>query len=454
MARTPAEKPRHLRRLLLLGGVFLAALAAVVVLWPGVRVTRQLTEARRALQRGDISAALRVLETAEALQPDRAEVQYLAAVANRRAGRLDRFEPHLQRAAELGWAEEDIQRQRWLARAQTGSVDAVQRELWAAIEGGASDEAAEEIYEAVAKGYLATYRPRDAWRCLDAWLVWRPDAPQARIMRAWVYEQVADLAPAIDDCLAALEQLPDDLAARVKLGQLLFRQNRLEEARREFQTCVAAAPGDGDALVGIAQCERRLGNAAEARRHLEAALGQELSPQQRGIALAEMGRLLLDDGKVAESVACLTQAAQWAPAENSVHYALALSLSRAGQPERAKHHHERARQIRTEYDRLCEITRRLIDSPGDAELRCEAGLILIGQGFKKEGIDWLIAALKCDPNHRKAHQLLADYYAEAGNQQLAAHHRLLAALSPPEKKSGPSGPARGADGHERSAPKR
>ncbi len=69
-----------------------------------------------------------------------------------------------------------------------------------------------------------------------------------------------------------------------------------------------------------------------------------------------------------------------------------------------------------------------------ADLRCEAGSIFIAQGLRKEGADWLLTALRCDPSHRKTHELLAQYHAEAGNQSLAAHHRLMAAQAPPRQK--------------------
>ena len=84
--------------------------------------------------------------------------------------------------------------------------------------------------------------------------------------------------------------------------------------------------------------------------------------------------------------------------------------------------------LRAQFDRATEITRRLISDPSNAELRCEAGAIMMDAGLKKEGADWLNTALKCDPNHSQTHELLASYYAEIGNHSLAGRHRLLAAL--------------------------
>ena len=195
----------------------------------------------------------------------------------------------------------------------------------------------------------------------------------------------------------------------------------------EFQARLAAAPDDVDALLGAAQGARLQGNAAEARRHLETALPLTLTPQQRGLALRDLGRILLDEGKANEALEPLTQAVAILPGDTQVHHARGDALARVGTRDEAQYHHARMQQLRTQYERMTGITRRLTTEPANADLRCEAGAILMDAGLKKEGADWLLTALKCDPNHRRAHELLAEYYAESGDQTQAGRHRLLAA---------------------------
>jgi len=432
MARGSIPAARAGRRRVLLLGAAVAALvvAAIAAIGPRLPMARHLRAAREALGRGDMLAALRSLETADRLRPGRAEVQYLLAVAKRRAGRIDESAVHLQRAQDLGWPSADVQRQRWLATAQGGDVPAVKRELMEAIERGVPDDVAEEIYEAVAKGHMAAYRLRDAWMCLDVWLQWRPDAPHARMMRASIFEQTGDLDQAVDDYRAVLETWPEHRDAQIRLGQVLLRKRAYDEARDVFHARVDVAPEDAEALLGLAQSERWLGNDAEAKRLAEAAMALGLSPRHQGLALEELGRALLKEGKHEEAIAALTQATALAPGEGLIHHALGMALARAGRTEEALAHQERLRRIQAEYDRMTQITRNLMDRPLSAELRCEAGSILTEQGLKKEGADWLLTALCCDPSHRKSHQLLAEYYAEAGNQSQAAHHRLMAAQAP------------------------
>ena len=428
MHKTPtvAGKTRPVRRFLFLGACLLLVVVVSVFLWPRLRSTRRMDAARRALSEGDAVRALKLLEDVGTTADDRAEAHYLWAVANRRAGRMAQFEWHLRRATELDWPKEDIQRQKWLAVAQTGNVQAVERQLMDSINRGASDEAAEEIYEAMAKGHLAAYRLRDAWKCLDYWLRWRPDAPQARLLRAGIYERIDERTSAAEDYRVVLTRLPNNREAHVKLAQLLLlERGRVEEAREHFRKCLTLFPNDTEMLLGVAQCERRFGNVVEARRHIQTVLALETTRPKRALALAEQGRLLLSEGKGTEAVDALTEAAELQPAESNIHYTLARALKAAGEHDRAKHHAELVEHIRLQQDRMTEITKRVTDSPDDADLRYEAGSILVDLGLKRESVGWLLSAVKCDPNHRKAHQLLSEYCEETGDQQLAARLNLL-----------------------------
>lgn len=417
--------PRR-RRLLLAAGLGLL-LTAGWFAWGHLQLKHYTIKARQALDAGDPEAALSPLELAAHAHADSAEVEYLLAVVFRRTGQTELFRQHLDRARKLGWPAEDLERQEWLAVVQAGAADAAQDRLKAAVTRGVPDDAAAEIYEAVAQGHLAGCRLSDAWTCLEMWLRWRPEAPQARLMRGSIYEAMGDVAPAVEDYRAAVRALPANVIAKVRLARMLLAQGQTNEAQQQFQECLEIAPGHGDALIGAARCSHELGEDADAHRYLETAIAQELPAAQRAEALAELGRILLDEGKVAESIGALSQAAALKPTEAPIHHRLALALGRAGRTEQAKHHDGLAQAMRAEQKRLIDIRRELLGKPGDADLRYEAGMILIRQGFQAEGVEWLSSAVRAVPHHLKSHQYLARFYAEIGNPAQAAHHRLMAA---------------------------
>ena len=428
MHKTPtvAGKTRPVRRFFFLGACLLLAVVVTVFLWPRLRSTRRMNAARRALSEGDAVRALKMLENIGTATADRAEVHYLSAVANRRAGRMTQFEWHLRRATELDWPKEDIQRQEWLAVAQTGNVQAVERQLMDTINRGVSDEAAEEIYEAIAVGHLSSYRLREAWKCLDFWLNWHPNAPMAHLLRAGIYEQRSDFSAAADDYRAVIEQVPDHRLARKRLGQaLLASRDGVKEAREHFRNCLEHVPDDIDAILGLAECERRLGKVVEARRHVEAAMARQLTPKQRAVALRELGQILVDEGRANEAVETLAEAIELAPADLTTRSAMVRAARAGRQPEKAKHHADRVRQIRDGNDRHEEITQSLLDRPHDAELRFEAGSIQLELGRQNEGVGWLLSALECDPTHEKSHEMLAEHCRQTGNKPLNARLHLL-----------------------------
>lgn len=385
--------------------LLLTAACGLFVCRPPNRLATYLGDAERALEAGNPAAALEPLEEAQRLAPDSARTEYLLAVAHRRCDDLAAFASHCDRASQLGWPEEDLRRQRDLATAQQGSVDEVQQRLLGAIEEGVSDAQAEEIYEALSKGHLASYRLRDAWISLDFWLQWRPNAPQARFMRAGIHQRLDEVASAIADYRVVLGEIPDHRKASLELGELLLLNRRVEEARDCFGDCLRHWPDEPDALLGLARCEQTLGSLDEARRCVEAVLKQDLSRRQRALALSEKGKLLLGEEQVEEGIELLARAVELSPAEVEARFALQKALFAAGRDDEARRESEGFAETRRELERISEITSRVIDAPADADLMCEAAQLLIRLGYTKEAGGWLASALRVNPSHSKSVQL-------------------------------------------------
>ena len=92
--------------------------------WRDTTLNNDLALARRSLREFRPQEAVDRLVLLVARWPDCAEAEFLLASAYRRARQLDQVQPHLARAAELGWDQDEIDRQYCLMFFQAGDFAA------------------------------------------------------------------------------------------------------------------------------------------------------------------------------------------------------------------------------------------------------------------------------------------------------------------------------------------
>lgn len=383
----------------------------------------QLQRAREALARSEFEAARRSLHAAERVDSDHAEVLFQLGRVHRRAGPYDEALPYLDRAEQAGWSLDEVEQQRYLYRMQMGDFRAAEPYLNRILRTGCTDVLAEEIYEARAKGYLRAYRLGDALLCLNFWIEWRPDAVPPRLWRAQIWEQLERWQTAGEDYQAVLEIDPNHALARRMLAGSLLNLHNVQQALSEYERCLASNADDVEALIGAAKCHRRLGSTEEAETRLRSVLRRELTDTQRAGVLIELGQILAERKQFSQAIECFQKASRADPRSAQAQSALASVYLKTGDDGRAARHQRNADEMQRRFQRLTEIMQELITDPADAELRWEAGTILMQDGRDEEGAAWMRTALACDAHHQKAHRALADYYAKTGNHQLAAHHR-------------------------------
>lgn len=395
-------------------GALLAVAAALVV--PQAWLYWQLSAARRALSYGHPEAAVERLQRIAASFPNSAEAHYRLAVSQRRAGHLDRVDGPLATAAKLGWTHADIERQILLSSAQNGDVDSVDARLKSIMARGVSDEAAEEIYEALAIGFLKTYRLKEAWDCLNFWGEWQPKAIFPKFWRADICRRIMNPTAEEQEYREILSIDPNHVNARCRLADVLKDSNRIEEAAREYESSLKLDPDRPEILIGLAECERRLGQTAKAVPLLRRTLDRTLAPVQRSAALTQLGQIKADASEWNEAIEHLERAVELAPSEATTLFALSQAYSSIGQERKSQETLDRSRRIRAQRDRIEEIARILVDQPGSAELRYEAGKILMDLGMKDDGVAWLQTALKMQPNHSAARDAIDEYEREKSGQ--------------------------------------
>jgi Tfp pilus assembly protein PilF len=364
---------------------------------------------------------------------------YLWACSQRRAGEVDKAELHLSKAAAQGWDLSDIDRQRLLIRAQSGQIKQVEAQLAELLQAGVSDEAGEEIYEAMARGYLSTFEVADATQCLEFWTRWQSDNVLPRLWKGDLLRKLEDPNRAAEEYRAVLRIDPKHAEAQLKLAQILLEQLNLEEAEPLFLRVLTATPESPDALLGLAEIRHRQGSVESARSLLYDALTLDLYPIQTASALAILGQMALEDREYHRAVQLLQQSVSSNAGAPASHLALGAALAALGEESQAAAHRLKASRLQEQARQMMTVMRKSIAEPGNADHRCEVGLILMQQGLWPAGAQWLKTALVIDPQHQAANEGLASYYEQIGDRVAAQRHRQAAqqatatppALKPP-----------------------
>jgi tetratricopeptide (TPR) repeat protein len=384
-----------------------------------VRAEVEYRAAEQALQRRDFVTALALLERCLEVRPGSAEVHLLAARAARRAGNFDDAGRHLKAYEQLGGVPEALELERALVRVQRGETGGYTGYLLNCVEKGHPDSVL--ILEALATGFMKTYRMNHADHCLELWLEREPDNVQALIWRAELAER-RQSSEAVDFYRRAVEADPEHEEARLRLANGLIQLHKPDEAAKHYEVLRQRDPDRADVLVGLARCRRALGRPEEAQAFLDRVLAT--SPGHVA-ALHERGRLAVEQGQLAEAEDWLRKALAASPNHQEISFTLYQCLQARGKTAEAKQLLAQVEKINASLERLGDVTRKIAASPGDPDLRYEAGMIFLNSGQEMEGLRWLASALKEDPRHGPTHRALADYYERTGDASRAAQHRRL-----------------------------
>lgn len=432
-AKTPRRKTRW--------WTYAAGLLCLAAAWPLYRYNASYwnkQSALAALEAGKPDSAVRFLEAEQQVQPGNAEIVYWLAVAHRRAGRMRVFQETLERAKGLGCSVDEANRQMLLMRLQSGVVsqdlEKQADELIKGVDaypGARIDLYVDEYYEARARGYVANYRLHEAKFTLDQWIEARPESVSARLMRADILERELNFQAAEGEYREILVRFPDTLAARLLRARLLMLNLKVDEAAEEYRVCLRAAPQETRAQIGLAECEFRSGQGiANSRERLETLLKQDLSAKDRASTLYLLGEIARSQKQNEQVVAYLLEATQLSPTMDGGPY-LTLSAAYASLNRRAeaKKYLEISKQKVSRTARLMTIGQQILQAPENAEHRFEQGTVYWEEGQKDEAAAWWNMAVRFDPQHQRAHESLAEYYAEKGVGERVEYHRSLAEQS-------------------------
>jgi tetratricopeptide (TPR) repeat protein len=234
----------------------------------------------------------------------------------------------------------------------------------------------------------------------------RPDSAEAHNNLGLVLAQDNEGQLAIAEFREALRIRPDYADAHANLGAALV-SNDNEQAIQELEKAVALAPAS-------LKAQFNLGVAYGASQ----SAGSKEIPQLRKVIATSpnfapgrlaLGKALLRDGKVQESIEQLQEAVRLDPQSAAGHYQLGLALARAGQKDPATAELQHSRELAASDDRK-----------QNADLDIAEGRLALDDGALDQAAAKFRHALELQPDSSDAQHLLAVVLEKQGNAEGAS----------------------------------
>ncbi len=382
-----------------------------------------LRQGNAAIERQRYPQALTAYETALRYRPGSARLYLLAGRTARRSGKIQIARQHLQRCRELQeGVNEEQQLEEYLLRAQTGEVDQVQRFVvpYLIHEGPLTPL----VLEAMARAYTGNYQTGLAWRSLSRWLELEPNNVEAIFRRGLWYALQTSTKEAKEDYARALELDPERVDVRLALAELLKAERKQNEVAEQYQLVLKLEPHNPTALLGLAHCYADMGRTSEARTLLDAIPADR---QTDADVYWIRGLVEMQEEHFESAETCFRKALAREPRHREACYNLMRCLRSLRRETEANEQRALLASIEKDEKRIIQLTTKdMSASPTDPALPCELGEIYLRFGMTARALHWLHHALKLDPNYRRAHEQLRDYYDTLGaeGKEQADLHRL------------------------------
>ncbi len=410
----PAPASGRCRRLLVGAGMVLLCLGVAGWL---LGAWLQWRAGREATQRYDFPEALEHFERCLRVWPA-PSVRLEAARAARRGNRYDRFEELLSACEKSGTTTETAL-ERELVLVQQG---AFKPDVELALQQLADEDHAQavSILEALAKGYITSFRLGHAMVALEKLIERAPDHKWAYFWRGNMHAQNEHMLDGVADFRKAVKLDPKIPEFRVALAVALVSVSKVNDAWPLLAELIRERPDNPDVLLNAAVCQCDFGDHQRALDYLQQLLAKYPDHAE---GLAERGRILGAEGEGGEALVCLRRAFQLEPRSYSIGWRLFNELKAQGKHAEAKAVKERIDRLRKRDERVKKIIEQLGKDGRNVALRHEVGTLFLDAGNEPIALRWLESVLQIDPGYQPTHKVLADYYERHGQTSAAAHHR-------------------------------
>jgi tetratricopeptide (TPR) repeat protein len=409
-------RPSSRRRRLLVGVVLL-----LVAGWFGGRQAwawYHWRTAQEAMERFDFGEALEHFERCVRVWPGSTSVRLAAARAARRGNVLDRFDEHLS-ACEKQGVTADTALERELLRTQQGDLPP---ELELPLQRLIQEDhpQAVSILEALARGYIQTFRLGGALEVFKHLIERQPDHKWAYFWRGNILEENEHEADAVIDYRRAVELDPKQTEFRIRLAAALVEFGKASDAWPYLAELLQETPDRAEVLFAAARCQRDLGDRARAMEYLDSLV--KVHPEHAE-GWAERGRIAGYQGDADEALRSLRRAFEIDSRSPGIGYALFNELTAQGKQDEAKKVWEVHDRTKKQFERFRKVLDKLSKDGTNVELRYELGTLCLANKSEAGALRWFSSVLLLDPAHKKTHAVLADYYQRKGDTARAAYHR-------------------------------
>lgn len=386
-------------------------LLAAVIWWQketviGVPVRWQI---QRSVDQHDPRTAFRWASRGRQLLPNDPEMALARAGIARRLGRMELVEQDLADALKLGADAEDVQREQWLALAQTGQMQRAEPHLAQLLRNAPRNA---DVCEAYVLGFIRTNRTDTALTLLEAWIADDPNNAKPRLMKGQVLRLLSNFSEAESEFQAAMTLAPHWLDPQLELAELLVERNRFDEALPLLEALTTADPATGASVrrdLALAECHLTNGQTEAAVQLLQDAHRRAPEALEPAVVL---GRALIESGRYDEALEPLQAALKIRPGYDETHYLLSQAYAFSGDREQAQKHSRFVQQARAALEELDRLNAQLLQGAADAETLIRAGEIQLKYGDPTEGAIRILSGLDLAPDNQKGLELLADHYAE------------------------------------------
>jgi len=365
-----------------------------------------------------LDQAIDALSAARKIDANSADVEYLQARVYRRRGELNRMKEHLIQAHRLGFDTDLLQKEQWLAAAQSGQMSLAEPHLDELLLDPRMDGA--DVCEAFVNGYLRNYNPSKALPLLEAWGKDYPDDERPHFVLGSYYQELGDYPKSETHYLKALERSPESLEIRSALASSLILQQKFKEAEQRLRQNLEQAPDHIQSRLDWADFLWQKGNSQqsfEVYQELEQRILDHESVRW-GIA-----RWLVQEKQYEEALKSLEPLIEQSPYEEEYRRALARSYQGMGRVEDAKQQFEWVAESTEQRLRIKPLKKKLRETPQNPDLRYELGRIYLHYEAPELGVQLLIGALDLDPDHTEARQELYQYFRDRGMMNMAEQFR-------------------------------